>query len=213
MRLAAPLLKAMVRRTAPYALVRRGHGTKRRARRLEREGDTMAIYIIVAIVILGLSWWILVIAARRRGVVQMAVGVEIVKCGLGARLLGRYRESYDRETAAKLAAAVMNELFGDPPGNAEGASFLDSNKDLVLKEIRNLASDDEARDVLTQTMRVKCLVAFARGKRSAQDMHDPVRRLREWGLRVPGDEMPSPSTYLPIVRRFYEEIRPRETSE
>lgn len=173
----------------------------------------MVIYITTAMVILGLSWWILVIATRRRGVKQMAVGVEIVKAGLGVRLLRRYRESYDRETAAKLAAAVMNELFGDPPGNDEGASFLDLNRDLVLRELRNLGSDDEARDVLTQTMRVRSLVAFAQGKRSAQDIHDPVRRLREWGLLVAGGEMPSPSTYLPIVRRFYKEIRAGETSE
>lgn len=171
----------------------------------------MVIYMTAAIVIIGLSWWIFVIAVRRRGVKRMAVGVDIVKGGLGLRLLRRYCESHDRETAAKLAAAVVNELFADPPGNAEGASFLDSNRDLVLKEIRSLRSDDDTRIALTQTMRVKCLVAFARGKRSAQDIHDPVSRLREWGLLVAGGEMPSPSTYLPIVRGFCDEVRPEET--
>ena len=103
----------------------------------------MAIYIITTIVILGVSWWIFVMAGRRRAIRQMAMGVEVVKVCLGVRLLRRYCESYDRETAAKLAAAVMNELFGDPPGNVEAVSYLDSNRDLILEEIGNLGNDDE----------------------------------------------------------------------
>ena len=74
---------------------------------------------------------------------KMLSGVEQVKLGVFSRLAHRYVAKMGREEAGLLAGAITNELFSNVPSNPKGQSFLESNRDLVEKEIANLRDDEE----------------------------------------------------------------------
>ena len=137
----------------------------------------------------------------------MAAGVEIVKAGISVTLLRRYKLRYDEELAARLAAAVSNELFSDPPSNPRGSAFLTDNRELIRQEIEALQEDYEIRGELTQALRVKAMVSFAEGNRDREHLIEPVEKLRKLGLLIGGGELLSPDTFFPLVRRYYRLIK------
>ncbi len=171
----------------------------------------MWIYIVIVIIFLVAAYFLFVRYARRIGLKRMAAGVDIVKAGIAVELLRRYKLKYDDKTAVKLAVAVANELFSDPPapgpGTSEAAAFLSENRDLVRENMRELEEDVQTREALTQALRVKAMVAFAQGKRGRAHLIEPIEKIKELGLLIPGGDVPSTDTFFPLVQRYYRLIK------
>lgn len=133
---------------------------------------------------------------------QMSNGVEMVMVGVYGRLREPFKRKYGEERGAKLAAAVLNELFSRPPSRADARDFLDANKALVVQEIVNLRENQEIREAVTDAVRVQMIVAQATGG-VTEDSLRPVDKLIAFGLLVTTRETPSPDTFLPMAQAFY----------
>ena len=143
----------------------------------------------------------------------MAAGVDIIKAGLAVKLMRAYKQEYDNDTAAKLAAAVANELFSDPPSTDEAAEFLAENTQWVEQEIQALATEAETCEDLTQAIRVKSLVAFVRGRRDRQHLREPFEKLTAFGVLVPRGEQPSAERFWAIVERYRGDVMSDATED
>jgi len=168
----------------------------------------MLICVVIGVVVLAGGYVWLVRSARRASIKRMAGGVDVIKAGIAVQLLRRYKRECPEDTAAKLASAVANELFSDPPSTHDAAVFLEENAQLVQQAIEALQDERETREALTQALRVKAMVAFAEGRRGRQHLIEPIERLRELGLLIPGGDQPSADTFVPLVQRYYSLLKP-----
>ena len=133
----------------------------------------------------------------------MMSGVDMVRIGIFGRLAYRYASKMEREKAGLLAAAVTNELFSSSPSNPKAEKFLESNRELIEREIYNLRDDDEIRNAITQAIRVKALVLHEKTE-NTQETLALLEKLLKLGILVPGGETPSPDIFLPMALEFYE---------
>ena len=74
---------------------------------------------------------------------------------------------------------MANELFSDPPSTHDAAVFLERDAELIQQAIEALQDDGEIREALTQALRVKAMVAFARGKRGREQLRGPIEKVKE----------------------------------
>jgi hypothetical protein len=165
------------------------------------------IYVALAIAFVALLVYAFFAYRKRSLLARMSRGIDMVKLGSYWRLCLRFQRDYGDETASYLAAAVTNHLFCEEPSNPQAAGFLESHGDLVEREVLNLRNDLEARELITQAVRVKCTLSYARGSRDAALLMAPVDRLIECGIPIPGGEPPSPDSFLPAAERFFSDSK------
>ncbi len=168
----------------------------------------MLIYVIIAVVVLTLGYVLFIRSSRRASMKRMGGGVDVIKSGIAVQLLLRYKLEYAEDTAAKLASAVANELFSEPPSTSEAAVFLEENGALIEQAIHALQDDSDTREALTHALRVKAMVSFAEGKRGREHLIEPIEKIRELGLLIPGVVYPSAETFFPLVQRYYRLLKP-----
>ena len=72
-----------------------------------------------------------------------------------------------------------------------------------LNELKEIKHDNELCDMVTQAVRVKVTVAYAKNISDKDSSTKPIEKLREFDILVPGGDMPSPSTFLPKAYEFY----------
>ena len=132
---------------------------------------------------------------------EMTSGVNMVKTGVRGRLSFRYKDKYGEE-GEMLATVITNVLFSKKPSNADETEYLNSNKKLILEELKKLQSDRELRDVVTQSARVSATVALERNTEDRDLLTDHFRKLTDLGLFVPGAAVPTPGTFLPKANEF-----------
>jgi hypothetical protein len=133
---------------------------------------------------------------------KLDAGVNIVKAGIAIRLFKSYSVAYDQTTAAKLTAAVANELFDDPPGNAEADAFRIANPELIRKKLLELVADRETREDLTLALRVKVMATYAGGGPVTAQLLDPIKKLGELGLLIPFGDSPSLDAFDRLVEKY-----------
>jgi hypothetical protein len=129
--------------------------------------------------------------------------VDMVKLGMAERLLVEYKERYESDLASLLAAAVANEAFSDQPCNETGQHFLNENRSLIETELRNLSHNQYLCHVLTQTIRARSAMSFGKGNRTAETLNDPINKLRDYGILIPGGEFPKLQPFLALATEFY----------
>jgi hypothetical protein len=125
----------------------------------------------------------------------------LVKMGLYARLVAKYAGRYDLNFAKFLAATVSNEVFSDPPGNEQSRGFLEQHKDIIEQELREFRKDRQICNFLTQMLRARAIIPFARGV-TGDTWIDPLDKLQHYGILVPGGSAPTPETLVPLVNEF-----------
>src|SRR5262245_22386321 len=109
----------------------------------------------------------------------------LVKMGLYSRLLARCSQRYDRGFAAFVAAAVANASFSEPPGIEEGRRFLRQHGQLIEQELAELRKDQQTCNVLTQILRARSVIPFAKGE-TADTWMRPLDKLERYGILAPG---------------------------
>lgn len=133
-----------------------------------------------------------------------------VLAGIYGRLLDRYRNRFGSETAAGLARAVTDSLFGHTVQDEPALDFLSAHRNLVEDEIMNLKNDDEIRSVVTDTFVLKAV--FLHRQRGCKDTSyvDPVERIKRFGLYLEGQQPPTPMSFIKTAREFYQSTPPRK---
>jgi len=141
---------------------------------------------------------------------RMLEGVQMVKRGLYLRLLYRLELKYETEKAKFLAAAIINTLFSDSPSTKKAEAFLESNRNLIKQEISDLQADNQICNVVTQAARVKGIISHYLGTPGKESLINPLERLKELGILVPGGKAPEPGSFLSMATKFQEDSMGKE---
>ncbi|MDA8165835.1 MAG: hypothetical protein M0017_12480 [Desulfobacteraceae bacterium] len=132
----------------------------------------------------------------------MREGVEIVKLIVFKELrdsLVSREAGLPPAEAAKLAGAIINELFGTPNPQPELAAFVEENRGRIEEELRGLAGRlAKLRIPLTDGLRVQFLCDSLEG----QPSEATLARARELGVLMVDREVPLPRNFLDLVRRL-----------
>src|SRR5438874_3707978 len=99
--------------------------------------------------------------------------------GLYTRLVAQYRNDYDLDFAKVLAAPVTNEVFSDASDNEHGRAFLEQHRELIDRQLRELSRDGNTCRVLTQMLRARAMIPFARGG-TPETWIDPLEKLQRY---------------------------------
>ena len=110
----------------------------------------------------------------------------------------RYPDQTEPEQA-RLAGAVITNLMGDPPADAAVAAFAAVNRDLVERELRQLAATcAPLMPLLTDGLRMKTICDNQEGIHSIGSL----LMARALGILQEERELPLPSTFMLEVRRL-----------
>lgn len=129
-------------------------------------------------------------------------GVDVIKAIFFKKLKPRFQEKFsgrDPLFAGKLAGAVINDLFGTPNPDAPFANFVEENKAILAKEMREIASEfEEMRIPLTDALRIQFLCDGQEGIDSA-----PVlMRAKELKILLVDREIPLPASFINMARKL-----------
>ncbi len=144
---------------------------------------------------------------------RMSEGVMMVKLGLYLRLTNSLKDTYEIERAKMLAAAMVNELFSEPPQGAKGKMFLESNRALIEQLISVVPGNKEVCKAVTQAVRVKGIINDYTDGDTQKVLLDPVEKLRRLGILIPGGKAPEPDSFLPMAREFLGQEEKGEVNE
>jgi hypothetical protein len=129
-------------------------------------------------------------------------GIEIVKMILFKQLKTYLSQKYPDDEIAyinKLAAAIVNDLFGAQNKEVSFALFAEENKDRTAEEISNLAGSlGNLRIPLTDALRAQFLCDHHEGI----DSSSVLLRAKEHGILIADREVPLPAQFVSLVRRL-----------
>lgn len=130
-------------------------------------------------------------------------GIEITKMVLYRKLRDFVAPRLPAQPTAfhgLLAGAVVNDLFGPPPGLPEtAAAFMGKNSELIAQERQAFASElPEMKIVITDTLRIQTICDLLAG------LPDPgiLQKAESAGILLSEREMPLPHTFIDMARRL-----------
>lgn len=128
-------------------------------------------------------------------------GVDVVKLIFFRRLKEHLSGQYphrDSDYIRKLAASVINEVFGE--SNAQGplASFSEQNKGIIQEQMDSLSIHMRDMQIpLTDALRIQFLCDHQEGR----DSREVLEKARTLGLLLPEREVPLPAKFIHMVRK------------
>jgi hypothetical protein len=131
----------------------------------------------------------------------MREGVGIIKMVLFKEMRDSLAGKYAKEQgyAAKLAGAVINELFGTPNLQPEFIAFTEENRKIIATELTRLPfAFEKLRIPLTDALRVQFLCDSMEGIDSQQ----VLLRAKELQILIIDRELPLPHNFLNLVRHL-----------
>ena len=108
-------------------------------------------------------------------------------------LMQRYTPQFGEQTAASLAAAVTNGLFGKPPGNETGRQFLAANRGLVETLLCEVKSEARICQMITVLAHTKSNILGNTGT-VTPEMVTWIAKLRDLGILLPLESVTLPSS-------------------
>ena len=163
------------------------------------------LYIVLGIVcILGLLFIVHVLKVLQAG--KIMKGIEkatlMVRVAAFARLTKSYEPKYGSQ-ARILARAVTNELLSDTsPDDTPAAVFLKNHRDIVEKELSNLANDEELLRIVHITLSQEIGIRHAYGA-SPEQIQETFNKLKRYGLLTPAKEM-TMDEFVNLANAFYD---------
>jgi len=149
-----------------------------------------------------------IFSSKKRVIADIDRGINALKMPVGILLFQQFASKYVSQAfAAGLAAAVTNELFGEPPTNAQGAAFLQKNQKLIQSELHDLSGNAALCDIISVAAHLKANAAGNTGTVSETIVLWGVK-LSDAGILRPIDHIRMSSS----INDFYQRIREFETS-
>ena len=127
-----------------------------------------------------------------------------VLTGVYVRLFKRYLVNFPEKKARALAGVVTHRIFCMEPADESMVEFLREHEDAVEEEIRLLGEDREIRMVVSETIVLKVVYMKRRRGCGEESPIGPVDRLKEIGIFLEGEHVPTPSGFIRSAKAFYE---------
>ncbi len=129
-------------------------------------------------------------------------GVEVVKLILFRRLKEHLSTSYPQrsgEYIKRLAATMINELFGLKNVNDSLAAFAEENQYVVQKEMESLSVHlNELRIPITDALRIQFLCDHQEGV----DSKGTLEKAQKLGVLITEREVPLPAKFIHLIREI-----------
>lgn len=129
-------------------------------------------------------------------------GIDVIKLLLFRRLkirLSQRHPELDARSLARLAGAVLNELFGNQNTEEPFVTFAAASRSLIDGELACLAVEcADLRIPLTDALRVQFLCDAQEGV----DSSHVLVRANELRILIPDREAPLPARFVSLVRRL-----------
>jgi len=126
-----------------------------------------------------------------------------VSQSLAVFLAERYARQHDGEKAIGLAVAVTNTLFGLPPTNDAGRTFLATHGPLIETALRDIKNEPTICYIVSVFTHMLGNVAGNSGTFSAQMVQSAIR-LRQLGILLPIEQIRMPTTPEDLVQQARE---------
>ena len=127
-----------------------------------------------------------------------------VLTGVYVRLFKRYLVNFPEKKARALAGVVTHRIFCMEPADESMVEFLKEHEAIVGEEIRLLGQDREIRRIVSDTIVLKVVYMKRRRGCSDEAAADPVDRLKEMGIFLEGEKIPTPAGFIMSAKAFYD---------
>lgn len=134
----------------------------------------------------------------------MLGAVSSVQAATYRRLERQYAVDLGEDVAGLLAAAIVNELFGQESDIAAAISFRKEKCSLITLKLSELKNDLELRIAVTQANRVLAAVQCSKDS-DASRIVAHFKKLDKLGILVPNSAAPTLSTFMPLVQKYYKD--------
>ncbi len=128
--------------------------------------------------------------------------IEVVKLILFKRLKEHLSMSYpqrDRQYIKRLAAAMINELFGQENANDSLSAFAEENQYVVQKELESLSTHlNDLRIPITDALRTQFLCDYQEGF----DSKSTLEKAQRLGILITEREVPLPAKFIHLIRKI-----------
>lgn len=131
--------------------------------------------------------------------------IDMVKHGTYNILFMRYLKRYDRDLSIMLAAAVTNALFTEKPVGKEAEDFLESNKNLVDKEVNVLKDDPEIGFLVADAVQTRARVIYLNQQSGAMDHNfgKSYEILRKLNFIKKNDDITRPKLFIMKAEKYF----------
>jgi hypothetical protein len=160
------------------------------------------IYLIIIVVIAIVFFYIY--KSRQNVLTGIDKAHDLINMGAGIYLYSKYKKEYNKEFAAKLGAAVTNELFGYKPSNEIGIKYLEDNKALVQKKFLEIKNDKKLCYYVSIAAHLKAN-SLANTHRLSGEILLWINKLAEVGILIPIEKIDMPksnSEFFEISNEF-----------
>ena len=127
----------------------------------------------------------------------------VVSPTLAVFLVERYAKQHDFNEAIALAAAVTNELFGLPPTNEAGRTFLATHSRLIETALQDVKNEPEICHIVSIFTHMLFNVAGNSGTVSGEMVLSAVK-LQELGILLPVEHIRMPTTPEDLMQQARE---------
>lgn len=158
-------------------------------------------YITIIIICIFIVYYVFIYLKKRfqKRLARKAVsGVDVVKVGLYKEFSERFTMKYrgkGKKYCNKLAAAAVNEIFGDY--NEESHKIFDENREKIINEIKNLgATKPELKRIITDTIRIYIIIKSMLNGKPPENTEEIFNNAIERGIFIEGGQAPDIVSFL-----------------
>jgi len=163
------------------------------------------MYVLLIVCVLIILVIIYLFVYRKYKLLKnMTNAVDMVKLGLFERITVELEKKYEKEEIDYLAAAIINDLFSEEPTEEKAIAYKVRNRKKILNEIMDFKNDSDLCYIITQAVRVRSVVKYAKNKKDVDV--DPLIKLDEYGILLKGINHLSPSEFYEEAYNFYNSV-------
>lgn len=142
---------------------------------------------------------------KKKFIGKLDMAINQVKHGTYNILFKRYMERFDRDYSGKLAAAVTNALFTDPPLGKEAEAFLEENKKGVETELISLKDDKEIGFLVADAVQTRALVIYRNQQSGSMDHNfgKSYEILRQLNFIKKNEDVTRPKLFITKAEKYF----------
>ena len=152
-----------------------------------------------------------ILFGRKKKTLKMAQdAVDFVKIGLLYYLLPECNASFDNDYSEGLSAAIINSIFSEISSNDIDIDFIKNQTNItnINTVIANyILPVDKLKQIITDAVRVKCIVAYELNKNLSGDefekqCREPINHLKKLQILQKGGETPDLGGFIINASNF-----------
>jgi len=148
---------------------------------------------------------------RKKKTLKMALdAIDFVKIGLLYFLLPECKANFDNDYSEALVPALINTIFSEIPSKETGVDFIQNQtniKNINIVITNSILPVDKLKQIITDAVRVKCIVAYEMNKNLSEDefkkqCREPINQIKKLKILQKGGETPDLGNFIINASNF-----------